>query len=164
MNPAGTKPPLAGPFGVAQPWEPLPEPYRTRLLRICSTAVADRFDEAAREADALLAELSQKFGPSHIHTLAVGIIRADMAWLSGDLLVTVQNFSLATRAWNSVLGPQHDTTIRSAGNVVAAWHRMNGEDAAAAGPEVVELLDELCIPGSPFMVRLIKQRLRNLRQ
>jgi hypothetical protein len=41
---------------------PLPEPYRTRLQAVCTTARQDRLAEAAQEADQLISELSTQYG------------------------------------------------------------------------------------------------------
>ncbi|BDH10466.1 hypothetical protein [Streptomyces hygroscopicus] len=156
------RPGLIDPIDSKRPWEPLPEPYSTRLSAICSTASSNRFDEAAHAADALLTELSQEFGPSHAFTLVVGVVRGEIAWLSGDLPFTVRSFSFISRAWRNIMGPQHHTTMRSAGNVVAAWRRMNDQEAATAGPEVIALLNELRIPGSQPALRLVEKRLAGL--
>lgn len=150
------------PFVSPRPWLSLPEPVRTRLADICRTALDHRFKQAASEADALVEELSGEFGPGHIYTLTVGIVRGDVAWLSGDVTFTVRCFLFVARAWSRMVGPHHAGTLKATGNVIAAWRRMSDDAARIAGLDVLHLLNELHIPVSHPGLRNVEPRLRLL--
>ncbi|QYX76143.1 hypothetical protein [Streptomyces akebiae] len=150
-------PHTADPVPPDRPYEPLPEPYRGRLASTCATANEDRFTEAAHEADQLLAELSTQYGPSHLYTLAVALVRGDIAWLSQDYLYGAQIWIFMARSWHLHLGPQHGTTVRAVGNALGCWGRLQPEDAKASAPHVVKLLQDITIPNADSALRTINQ-------
>lgn len=141
-----------------RPYEPLPEPYRGRLSSTCATANKDRFPEAARDADQLLAELSTLYGPNHLYTLAAGLVRGDIAWLAQDYRYGLQIWIFIARSWHLRLGPQHSTTVRAVGNALGCWGRLKPEDANASAPHVIRLLQDITIPNSDSAVQAIHRR------
>ncbi|MDQ0765608.1 hypothetical protein [Streptomyces canus] len=151
-------PRTADPIPADRPYEPLPEPYRGRLAAACATANQDRFREAAHDADQLLAELSTQYGPSHLYTLAVGLVRGDIAWLAQDYRYGLQIWIFMARSWHLHVGPQHDSTVRAVGNALSCWCRLQPEDAKASVPHVVKLLQDIAIPNGDSAVQAIKQR------
>ncbi|MGW4170093.1 hypothetical protein ACWEGX_24650 [Streptomyces chartreusis] len=155
-------PHTADPIPADRPSEPLPEPYRGRLASICATANQDRFNEAARDADQLLAELSTEYGPSHLYTLAVALVRGDIAWLTQDYRYGLQIWIFMARSWHLHLGPQHSTTIRAVGNTFGCWHRLQPEEAKASAPHLVKLLQDITIPNADSAVQVINRRTRSI--
>jgi hypothetical protein len=149
----------ADPVPPDRPYEPLPEPYRSRLEVICATARKDLFADAARDADQLLTELSSQYGPNHLYTLAVGFVRSDIAWLAQDFQYALQLYTYMARAWNQLLGPQHSTTIRAVGNTIACWKRLQPAEALAAGDQIVQLLQQIAIPASGQTIEHINRQL-----
>ncbi|MBT2676379.1 hypothetical protein J7E95_37475 [Streptomyces sp. ISL-14] len=145
------------PVPADRPYEPLPEPYRGRLASACATANQNRFAEAAHDADQLLAELSTQYGPSHLYTLAVALVRGDIAWLSQDYRYGLQIWIFMARSWHLHLGPQHSTTVRAVGNALGCWGRLQPKDAKASAPHVVKLLQEITIPNADLAVQAINQ-------
>ncbi|MCG7202347.1 hypothetical protein [Streptomyces arenae] len=126
-----------------RPYEPLPEPYRGRLLSICATANQNLFAEAARDADQLLADLSAKFGPSHVFTLAVGLVRGDIAWLDQDFRYGLQSWVFMARAWHRHLGPQHSSTLRAVGNALGCWRRLQPAEAEETAAYMIAFVRDL---------------------
>ena len=164
--PSTTHPPLAlpwdEPLAADRPYEPLPEPYRARLEAICATAREERFPEAAASADALISELTTKYGPTHLYTLAAGGVRGDIAWLMRDDRYALQIWIFIARAWHNFFGPTHKTTVRAVSNAVGCWRRLPRTRALAEGDEVISLLQEVPIPRAEPNLRAIRQRLRRL--
>ncbi|MGW7521828.1 hypothetical protein ACWGJ2_40310, partial [Streptomyces sp. NPDC054796] len=148
------------PVPPARPYDPLPEPYRGQLSAICATANQNRFAEAAREADRLLAELSAQFGPSHLYTLAAGLVRGDIAWLRRDFRYGLQSWTFMARAWHRHLGPRHNTTLRAVGNALGCWYRLRATEAKETASLVVTLLQDVSFPDSERAVRTINGRVR----
>ncbi|MEU9168545.1 hypothetical protein AB0D34_12240 [Streptomyces sp. NPDC048420] len=145
-----------------RPYEPLPEPYRGRLATICATANHNLFAEAGRAADQLLAELSAQFGPNHLYTLAVGLVRADIAWLSHDFQYGLKSWVFMARAWHLHLGPQHSTTVRAVGNALGCWRRLQPTEAAESAPYMVTFLHDVEFPDGEEAVRTINRRARRI--
>ncbi len=145
-----------------RPYEPLPEPYRGRLVAVCVTANQNRFAEAARDADQLLVELSAQFGPSHLYTLAVGLVRGDIAWLDQDFSYGLQSWVFMARAWHLHLGPQHSTTLRAVGNALGCWRRLQPTEAKESAPYVVTFLQDVSFPDRERAVRIINRRTRGI--
>ncbi|MGW4490450.1 hypothetical protein [Streptomyces sp. NPDC004376] len=145
-----------------RPYEPLPEPYRSRLASACTTANQNNFAEAANQADQLLAELSNQYGPSHLYTLAVARVRGDIAWLSHDYLYGVQIWIFMARSWHLRLGPLHGTTIRAVSNALGCWGRLHPEDAKASALHVVQLLQDITIPNADLAVQAVNRRTREI--
>ncbi|MFC8660611.1 hypothetical protein [Streptomyces sp. NPDC057199] len=146
------------PIPVDRPYEPLPEPYRGRLSSTCAAANQDRFPEAARDADQLLAELSTLYGSSHPYTLAVGLVRGDIAWLSQDYRYGLEIWIFIARSWHIRLGPQHNTTVRAVGNALGCWRRLQPEDANASAQHVARLLQDITVPNGDSAVQAIHRR------
>ncbi|GAB2326671.1 hypothetical protein [Streptomyces variabilis] len=145
------------PVPADRPYEPLPEPYRGRLASTCAIANQNRFAEAAHEADQLLAELSSQYGPTHLYTLAVALVRGDIAWLSQDYQYGLQIWTFIARSWHLHLGPQHSTTVRAVGNALGCWGRLQPEGTKASAPHVVKLLQDITIPNADLAVQAINQ-------
>ncbi|MCT9075294.1 hypothetical protein [Streptomyces fulvoviolaceus] len=145
-----------------RPYEPLPEPYRGRLVAVCATANQNLFTEAARDADQLLTELSAEFGPSHLYTLAAGLVRGDIAWLDQDFLYGLQSWVFMARAWHLHLGPQHSTTLRAVGNALGCWRRLQPVEAKESAPYIVTFLRDVSFPDSERAVRTINWRTRTI--
>ncbi|MEW2401952.1 hypothetical protein [Streptomyces sp. NPDC046862] len=162
LAPPASSPHTADPVPADRPYEPLPEPYRGRLASTCATANQDHFTEAARDADQLLAEFSAQYGPSHLYTLAVGLVRGDIAWLTQDYRYGLQIWIFMARSWHLHLGPRHSTTIRAVGNALGCWLRLQPEDAKASAPHVVKLLQDITIPNSDSAVQAINRRTRRI--
>ncbi|GAB2883203.1 hypothetical protein GCM10027074_59660 [Streptomyces deserti] len=150
------------PVPADRPYEPLPEPYRERLASTCATAIQNRFAEAAHEADRLLAELATQYGPSHLYTLAVALVRGDIAWLSRDYLYGLQIWIFMARSWHLHLGPQHSTTVRAVGNALGCWGRLQPEDAKAFAPHVVKLLQDITIPNADLAAQAVNRRTQGI--
>ncbi|MCP9945997.1 hypothetical protein LUX12_16275 [Streptomyces somaliensis] len=165
-GPSTAQPPVAlpwdEPLAVDRPYEPLPEPYRARLEGICATAGEGRFPEAATSADALISELTAKYGPTHPYTLAAGSVRGDIAWLMRDDRYALQIWAFVARAWHSLLGSTHKTTVRAVSNAVGCWRRLPPTRALIMGDEVISLLQEVPIPRAEPNLRAIRQRLQRL--
>ncbi|MGA5441934.1 hypothetical protein ACPCKW_20770 [Streptomyces griseoincarnatus] len=145
------------PVPAHRPYEPLPEPYRGRLASTCAIANQNRFAEAAHEAEQLLAELSDQYGPSHLYTLAVALVRGDIAWLSREYLYGLQIWIFMARSWHLHLGPRHSTTVHAVGNALGCWRRLHPDDAKASAPHVVKLLQDITIPNSDLAVQTINR-------
>ncbi|NUQ96632.1 MAG: hypothetical protein HOY79_08735 [Streptomyces sp.] len=145
-----------------RPYEPLPEPYRGQLIAVCATANRNLFTEAARDADQLLAELSAQFGPSHLYTLAAGLVRGDIAWLAQDYRYGLQIWIFMARSWHLHVGPQHGSTVRAVGNALSCWCQLQPEDAKASVPHVVKLLQDIAIPNGDSAVQTINQRAQRM--
>ncbi|GHE67311.1 hypothetical protein GCM10018771_56430 [Streptomyces cellulosae] len=165
-GPSSTQPPVAlpwdEPLAPDRPYEPLPEPYRARLEEICVTAREGRFPEAATSADALISELTTKYGPTHLYTLAAGSVRGDIAWLMRDDRYALQIWIFIARAWNNLLGPTHKTTVRAVSNAVGCWRRLPRSQALADVEEIASLLQEIPIPQAETNLTAVRQRLRHL--
>ncbi|WP_037620129.1 hypothetical protein [Streptomyces aureus] len=145
-----------------RPYEPLPEPYRGRLATICATANHNRFVEASRAADQLLAELSAEFGADHLYTLAAGLVRADIAWLSRDFQYGLKSWVFIARAWHLHLGPQHSTTVRAVGNALGCWRRLQPSEATESVPYMVSFLRDVEFPDSEAVVQTVYERARRI--
>jgi hypothetical protein len=152
------QPQTRDPVPPDRPYEPLPEPYRGRLIAVCATANQNLFAEAVRDADRLLAELSAQFGPSHLYTLAAGHVRGDIAWLDLDFRYGLQSWVFMARAWHLHLGPQHNTTLRAVGNALGCWRRLQPAEAKESTPYVVTFLRDVSFPDSERVVRTINRR------
>ncbi|MFI5682329.1 hypothetical protein [Streptomyces sp. NPDC051636] len=165
-GPSSTQPPVAlpwdEPLAPDRPFEPLPEPYRSRLEGICATARVGRFPEAATSADELISELTAQFGPTHLYTLAAGSVRGDLAWLMRDDRYALQIWIFIARAWHSLLGPTHKTTIRAVGNAVGCWRRLPRSHSLTEAEEITSLLQEIPIPQAESNLNAIRQQLRRL--
>ena len=162
MPSPAASPHTTDPVPADRPYEPLPEPYRGRLASTCATANQNRFAEAAHDADQLLAELSTQYCPSHLYTLAVALVRGDIAWLSQDYRYGLQIWIFMARSWHLHLGPQHNTTVRAVGNALSCWRRLQPEAAKASAPHVVKLLQDITIPNADSAVQAINQRTRRI--
>ncbi|HEY8980566.1 MAG TPA: hypothetical protein VIU15_13380 [Streptomyces sp.] len=147
------------PVPPARPHEALPEPYRRRLAAICETANTGHLTKAGQGADQLLAELSSKFGPSHLYTLAVGSVRGDIAWLTRDFRYGLRSWTFTARAWHLHLGPNHPTTIRAVGNAFGCWLRLQPSDAKETGPALVAFLQDVSFPDEGAAIRTVRQRI-----
>lgn len=145
-----------------RPYEPLPEPYRGRLAAVCATANQNLFAEAARDADELLAGLSVEFGPSHLYTLAVGLVRGDIAWLDQDFSYGLRSWVFMARAWHLHLGPHHSSTVRAVGNAFGCWCRLRPAEAKESAPYVVTLLRDVEFPDTERAVRIMNRRMRGI--
>ncbi|MEU6349673.1 hypothetical protein ABZ896_10135 [Streptomyces sp. NPDC047072] len=145
-----------------RPYEPLPEPYRGRLASICATANQNLFTEAGRAADHLLTELSAQFGADHLYTLAVGLVRADIAWLNQDFPYSLTSWVFMARAWHLHLGPRHSTTIRAVGNALGCWRRLEPSEATDSVPYIVRFLRDVEFPDSEAAVRTIYHRAQRI--
>ncbi|MDX2514625.1 hypothetical protein PV355_05620 [Streptomyces stelliscabiei] len=156
------QPQTLDPVPPDRPYEPLPEPYRGRLAAVCATANQNLFTEAARAADQLLAELSAQFGPSHLYTLAAGLVRGDIAWLAKDFRYGLQIWIFMARSWHLHVGPQHGSTVRAVGNALSCWCLLQPEDAKASVPHVVKLLQDIAIPNGDSAVQTINQRAQRI--
>ncbi|WP_445517317.1 hypothetical protein [Streptomyces sp. NEAU-174] len=161
-QPSIPSPTTATPVPPGRPYEPLPEPYRGRLASICATASQDHFAEAVPDADQLLTELSTQYGPSHPYTLAVGLVRGDIAWLTQDFRYGLQSWIFMARSWHLHLGAQHSATILAVGNAVGCWRRLQPDDAKASTHHIVKLLQDVAIPGSDSTVQAINQQTRKI--
>ncbi|MGW0569905.1 hypothetical protein [Streptomyces tauricus] len=161
---AATHPPMplktVDPVPPNRPYEPLPEPYRSRLTAICATANRNLFTEAARDADQLLTELSAQFGPSHLYTLAAGLVRGDIAWLDHDFRYGLQSWVFMARTWHAHLGPRHSTTVRAVGNALGCWRRLQHEEAVELTPYVVAFLQQVSFPDAEATVRTVSHRVQ----
>ncbi|WP_405542788.1 hypothetical protein OG478_13835 [Streptomyces phaeochromogenes] len=146
----------------SRPHEPLPEPYRGRLVSICATANKNHFAEAVRAADQLLAELSTHFGPSHLYTLAVGLVRADIAWLTQDFRFGLRAWTFMAQSWHVRLGPQHSVTVLAVGNAIGCWRRLQPADAKASAPHILSLLQDVSIPDSDTAVLAINRQTQRI--
>ncbi|WP_416969389.1 hypothetical protein [Streptomyces sp. 4F14] len=157
---APTAPPqhFVDPVPPARPYEPLPEPYRTRLMAICTTANKNLFTQAALDADKLLAELSSEFDPSHLYTLATGLVRGDIAWLDHDVRRCLQIWIFMARAWHLHLGPRHSTTVRAVGNALGCWIQLPPAEAEESAPYMIAFLGEISFPERESAVRAISRR------
>ncbi|RPE39072.1 hypothetical protein EDD90_2028 [Streptomyces sp. Ag109_O5-1] len=145
-----------------RPYEPLPEPYRGRLVSICATANQNLFAEAARDADQLLVDLSAQFGPSHLFTLAVGLVRGDIAWLDQDFRYGLQSWVFMARAWHSHLGPQHSSTVRAAGNALGCWRRLQPTEAGESAEYMITFLRDVSVPDGEAAIRSISRRAQTI--
>jgi hypothetical protein len=161
-TPPSVPSPQDEPFTADRPYEPLPEPYRARLEEICATAREGGLPEAAASTDSLINELTAKYGPTHLYTLATGSVRGDIAWLMRDDRYALRIWIFIARAWNNLLGPTHKTTMRAVSNAVGCWRRLSRTHALAKGDEVISLLREAPIPHAESNLRAIRQRLRHL--
>ncbi|MEO3753580.1 hypothetical protein [Streptomyces sp. B6B3] len=141
------------------PHEHLPEPYRSRLGEICACARRGRLAEAARETDELIALLSAQYGPGHLHTLAAGSVRGQIAWLALDHSSGWRIWRYLAAAWNVHLGAQHDTTIRAVSNAVACWRHLPPPEARAEADSLRLLLLRAPTPGNEQALRDIDQLL-----
>ncbi|MCM2388778.1 hypothetical protein [Streptomyces albipurpureus] len=149
---------IEDPIPPGRPYAPLPQPYRTALQAVCATANHNKFTAAAREADRLLADLTAEYGPDHLYTLSVGLVRGDIAWLAKDYRYGWESWNYMARAWNQHLGPEHITTIRAVGNSVGCWHRLMPGEALSTAPQVVALLGRIPVPGSEQALKRIHHR------
>ncbi|MEU1258441.1 hypothetical protein ABZ445_34635 [Streptomyces chartreusis] len=148
------------PVPADRPYMALPEPYRERLLAICATANRNLFAEAARDADQLLADLSSQFGPSHLFTLAAGLVRGDIAWLDQDFRSGLHSWVFMARAWHLHLGSEHGTTLRAVNNALGCWRGLQLHEAKEASPFVVDLLQDVSFPNRDAAERIIDRRTR----
>lgn len=147
------------PIPPGRPYDALPEPFRGRLRAICATASQDRVAEAARDADPLINELMTLYGPTHLYTLAASLVRGDIAVLARDYTYGLRIWAFMAKAWHSLLGPTHGTTIRMVGNAVGCWREMPRADALVSRDEVMQLLREVPVPGGDDARRIVSQRL-----
>lgn len=142
-----------------RPYDSLPEPYRAQLRTICTIARRGGFEEAARDADLLLAELTPEYGPSHLYTLAVGTVRGDIAYLNRDYQYGLQIWTFMAKAWNQLHGPHHTMTIHAVGNAVGCWRALPDPDAYPLSKNLATLLREIPIPNHEVALRLIDKRM-----
>ncbi|MFF0131024.1 hypothetical protein ACFYTG_35805 [Streptomyces mirabilis] len=156
------QPQSVDPVPPDRPYEPLPEPYRGRLVAICTTANQNLFTEAARDADQLLTELSAQFGPSHLYTLAAGLVRGDIAWLDQDFRYGLGSWVFMARAWHLHLGPRHSTTVRAVGNALGCWRRLQPAEAKESASYVVTFLRDVSFPDGEAAVRTINRRAQRI--
>ncbi|MCA1220211.1 hypothetical protein [Streptomyces sp. 8L] len=148
-----------GAISPDRPYTSLPDPYSDRLAVICATASRNRFAEASREADQLLEELSVRFGPNHIYALAVGLVRADIAWLTGDFQYSFRSWVFIAREWYLHLGPQHSMTVHATGNALGCWLRLHSSEAAESASTLRRLLRDVEFPDSGEAARIIDQQM-----
>ncbi len=141
------------------PYQHLPEPHRSRLSDICACARRGHLAKAAREADELIALLSAQYGPGHLHTLAAGSVRGQIAWLALDHSSGWRIWRYLAAAWNVHLGAQHDTTIRAVSNAVACWRHLPPPEARTEADSLRLLLLRAPTPGNEQALRDIDKLL-----
>ncbi|WP_370102505.1 hypothetical protein [Streptacidiphilus sp. MAP12-20] len=141
-----------------RPYEPLVEPYRTRLVNVLSLARGGDLAMASRSADELIGELSAIYASTHVSMLAALTVRGDLAHLSGDFQYGLQLWSFVARLWGRELGSKHPSTVRAAGNAVGCWRQLGPADAVTTSRALIELLNQVPIPRAEIAHRLIESR------
>lgn len=133
------------PAAVAQPDTApnLPAPQREALDGACAAATTGDLTTATVLADDLLAQLSSSLQPDDPSLLHVAQVRADIAWLSGDVSYAFNAWLWIAAAWTTHLPSGSRTVGVATRNAVAAWRHLPGEQAIAAGPSLRQLLEEV---------------------
>jgi hypothetical protein len=142
ITPDGTlmdvAPPLITP--AAPPLPTVPDEHRTDLDSVIKAALEERHDDAIRQADALLGQLTTHAGPDHPATLVVAQIRADIAWLTADVAYAFNAWLWIAAAWTQHLPNGTRAVGVAARNATAVWHHLPLNDAVAAAEELLALL------------------------
>lgn len=155
-------PPHSPAIALRRPYESLPEPHRTRLQTACASIEAGSLTEATTSVDAIIAELSDAFGPYDRHVVAAGIVRGDIALISHDHEYGLRIWAFIAETWQRIIGTNDATTIPLVGNALWCWSQLSDATALNTWDTITTLLHRVPVPGSESSLQNVHRRLQQL--
>ncbi|WP_329493930.1 hypothetical protein [Kitasatospora herbaricolor] len=118
----------------------MPAQHRHAMERVFRAARRHDLALAVHRVNRLLVTLAASFGPGHHVTLTAAQVRADLAWLSGDLRRAAELWTAIADGWARLAGPTSRPARFGARQATASWLKVPDTEAAAGGAALLAML------------------------